>query len=185
MSSGKKDKNENAPQDGGEEQNKPQAADSEKEKGIEEKYSELDNRFVRLSADFENYRKRAEKERQTARLEGIRDIAASIFGILDSLDLALRHGGQPGADADGLIQGVRLTYDQGVSQLQNFGITQISAGAGEKFNPALHQAIEKRHSSEVPEGCIVEEIAKGYTAGETLVRPVVVAVSSGGDEKGK
>lgn len=151
----------------------------EKVEDFEEKYNELKDRFLRLAADFDNYKKRAEKEKETARFSGVRDLAASIFDILDSLELALKHDSQSDADSDGLIRGVRLTYEKSVSQLRNFGINQLSAEVGEKFNPSVHQAIENRPSEEVEKGCVAEERKKGYASGETLIRPIDVAVSSG------
>ncbi len=150
---------------------------------FEEKYNKLNDRFLRLAADFENYKKRLQKEKEQARIDGVRELAASIFRTMDSLDLALRHGSQKGADSEGLIRGVRLTYEQALSQLKNFGINQVSAEVGEKFNPVLHEAVENSPSEDVEKGLIVREIAKGYTAGEVLIRPVVVAVSSGRGEK--
>ncbi len=188
MSSKKKEKTEETPEQkpsaapADAKQTKKKEINAEKAENFEEKYNELNDRFLRLAAEFDNYKKRAEKEKETVRLSGIRDLAASIFGILDSLELALKHSSQSDADSDGLIQGVRLTYEQSVSQLGNFGITQLSAGVGEKFNPSVHQAIESRPSEEVENGCVAEEIAKGYTAGETLIRPIFVAVSSGSAE---
>lgn len=159
--------------------------DSGSAENFEEKYNSLHDRFLRLSADFENYKKRSEKEKEQARTRGIRELALSIFQILDSLELALRHGSQSAIDSEGLMRGVRLTCEQSISQLKNFGINQLSAEVGEKFNPAFHQAIENRPSDSVKKGCVAQEIAKGYTyiAGKVLLRPVVVAVSSGPEEK--
>lgn len=151
---------------------------------FEEKYDSLNDRFLRLAADFENYKKRSEKEKEQAQIRGIRNLALSIFQILDSLELALRHGEQSKIDSEGLVRGVRLTCEQSVSQLKNFGINQLSAEVGEKFNPAFHQAIENRPSDSVGKGCVAQEIAKGYiyVEGKVLLRPVVVAVSSGPEE---
>ncbi|WP_462137751.1 nucleotide exchange factor GrpE [Candidatus Mycalebacterium sp.] len=186
MTSKKKEKPEEIPENDAEQKSAASAKQEEKKESgagktenFEDKYNELNDRFLRLAADFDNYKKHTEKEKETARLSGVRDLAASTFSILDSLELALKHGSQSGADSDGLIQGVRLTYEQSVSQLGNFGITQLSVKIGEKFNPSVHQAIENRPSEEVENGCVAEEIAKGYIAGETLIRPIFVAVSSG------
>jgi len=152
----------------------------EKTENFEEKFNELNNRFLRLAADFDNYKKRSAKERQQARLEGLVELASSFFGTMDNLELALRHGNQASSDdIESFIQGVRLTYEQSVSQLKNLGIMQISAKTGEKFNPEIHQAIENRPSEEVVRGSIVQEIKKGYSMGTILIRPVFVAVSSG------
>ncbi len=169
----------NSPEhDGAPGENKPESAEN-----FEEKHNILNDKFLRLAAEFDNYKKRAEKEKQQAQVAGMREMTSSIFQTLDSLELALRHGSQSEVDGEGLIRGVRLTYEQSVSQLKNFGIVQLSAEVGEKFNPALHQAIENRPSEDVNEGHIAQEIAKGYTAGETLIRPVVVAVSSGPEKE--
>lgn len=151
--------------------------------GFEEKYNELNDRFLRLAADFDNYKKRSESERAQARLAGVMDMAASVFAFLDSLELALRHASAQDADTESLTEGVRLTYEQSVSQLGNFGINQISAEVGEKFDPSFHQAIENRPSSDISKGCVAEEISKGYRAGDALIRPVAVAVSSGPPEE--
>lgn len=150
---------------------------------FEEKYNELNDRFLRLAADFDNYKKRSENERAQARLTGMLEMAASVFAFLDSLELALRHASARNADTESLTEGVRLTYEQSVSQLGNFGINQISAKIGDKFDPSLHQAIENRPSNEVEKGCVAEEIAKGYRTGDTLIRAVAVAVSSGPPEE--
>ncbi len=150
---------------------------------FQKKYDELNDKFLRLAADFENYKKRAEKERAQTRIAVIKELVTSILGILDSLELALRHGKQSDEDGKGLIEGVQLTYNQSVSQLKNLGISQLSAEAGDKFNPALHEAIEKRPSEKMEEGLIIRETEKGYSAGETLIRPARVVVSSGAEKQ--
>ena len=155
----------------------------EKTGKIVEENDMLRDRALRIAADFDNYKKRSETEKTRARLEGTLEMAAAVFAVMDSLELALRHASAENADTESLTEGVRLTYEQSVSQLASFGINQISAKIGDKFDPSVHQAIENRPSDEIKKGCVAEEISKGYRAGETLVRPVAVAVSSGTPEK--
>ncbi len=156
---------------------------SEEAENFEEKFNDLNDKFLRLAADFDNYKKRSAKEKEQARLGGLIELARSFFGTMDNLELALRHGNQLDSDVEGFVQGVRLTYEQSVSQLNNLGITQLSAKTGEKFNPEIHQAVENRTSEEVERGGVVQEIKKGYSMENILIRPVFVAVSSGGEEK--
>ena len=138
----------------------------------------LQDRLLRRQAEFENYKKRVERERsehiQSATVELIREL----LGVLDSFDLAIRNAASQGSAGEDMLRGLDLVYKQLLDTLGRFGLKVIEA-KGQPFDPNFHQAISTVPSDDVPENTVVEEFRRGYTLNGKLLRAAMVAVSAG------
>jgi molecular chaperone GrpE len=139
----------------------------------------VDDRYLRLQADFDNYRKRVLREKDELYRRANEDIMEELLPVLDHLDLALSAAGDKSDDP--VVEGFRLVGDQLVNALGKFGLKVIDA-AGEEFDPNLHEAIMHMPTAEVEEDHIVSDARKGYKLGERLLRASQVVVSSGSPE---
>jgi molecular chaperone GrpE len=135
-------------------------------------HDELKDRLLRNAADFENYKKRTKKEVDEAQARGRESVLKEILPVLDNLERALQHA----PEKDPLAVGVRMVEKQLLASLERFGIVRFSA-IGQPFDPSLHDAIQQVETVEVPPGTVAMEFAKGYKAGDRLLRPAMVAVA--------
>ena len=136
---------------------------------------EVRKRLAYLAAEFDNYRKRASREKETLVAFANERLLRAILPFLDNLERAMSQGGAAGS-AEVLLAGVRLTYDQILSELKKFGVEQISA-EGETFDPARHEAIAQMACEGKPVGTILSEAQKGYLLNGRLLRPAQVIVA--------
>jgi molecular chaperone GrpE len=143
------------------------------EPDIETKYKELEDKYLRAHADFENTKKRLEKEKQMAIDYTSEKFAKEMLPVIDSLELALAHSGEE-SDASKLTEGVSLTLDTLVKAFERNGIKQIAVSG--PFDPEVHEAIMQVPSEEIEEGHIVATLQKGYTFKDRLIRPALVSV---------
>jgi len=141
------------------------------------------DRFLRVSADFENYKKRVSREKTELIKYGNEELIKELLPVLDNLERALEHAlGEGGTD--GIIEGVEMILLQFLQILQRVGVTPISA-IGERFDPALHEAVMEMETAEYDPGYVASEMQKGYQLNDRLLRPakVVVAKHQGSAEK--
>ena len=146
-------------------------------KELKEKYDVLYDRFIRLAADFDNYKKRISKEKQDISEYGNEELIRELLTVMDNLQLAVDHY-DPEGDLDSLVEGVKLVMNQLVTSLQKFGLQSIDSEKGTEFDPRLHQAIERIETSEITPGLILDELVRGYMLNERLLRPASVTVST-------
>jgi len=139
----------------------------QKNKTIEE----LTDTLKRLQAEFENYKKRVEKEKIEFVKYAHADIIASMLPVLDSFEIALKNTN----DKDKFIEGMKIVYAQFYSMLEAEGLKPIKA-TGEKFDPYRHEVLIKEES-EKPEGTILEEFQKGYMLNDKVLRFSKVKIS--------
>lgn len=132
----------------------------------------LYDRLARQQAEFENLRKRTEREKQDFREFAVADTLRSLLPILDNFNLALRVQG----GTDDLRKGVDLIRKQMEDTMAKLGLQAVPA-MGEAFDPRLHEAIEVVESSEVEDNHVVEELQRGYKFKERLLRPAMVRVA--------
>ena len=137
---------------------------------------ELRNRLAYLAAEFDNYRKRVAREKETLVSFGNERLLRGILPFLDNLERAMSQAGSSGL-SEGLLAGVHLTHDQFLSELRKFGLEQISA-EGERFDPNLHEAIAQVPWEGKPEGTVLSEAGKGYLLNGRLLRPAQVTVAA-------
>ncbi|MBI5575369.1 MAG: nucleotide exchange factor GrpE [Deltaproteobacteria bacterium] len=136
---------------------------------------ELKTRLAYLAAEFDNYRKRAAREKESLVAFGNEKLLRAILPFLDNLERAMAQAAASGS-IDGLQAGVRLTYDQALSDLKKFGLEQLSA-EGEAFDPARHEAIAQTACEGKEEGTVLSEARKGYLLNGRLLRPAQVIVA--------
>lgn len=127
----------------------------------------------RLKAEFDNYRRRAERERQALALSGARELARGLLPVLDNLERAIAAIGD---QDEAIVAGVEMVRGQLAGVLASNGVEEIPAQ--EEFDPAVHEAVAQIPVPGQPAGRIVEVVEKGYTHGEIVLRPTKVVVAS-------
>jgi molecular chaperone GrpE len=144
---------------------------SEIERLKEELHAEHE-RYLRLLADFDNFRRRSERERSTAARSGKREIILALLDVLDGYDRALQHMDDAPAS---IAEGVEALHRKFLGLLQAQGVTPMLT-LGEVFNPELHDAIGLMESEELEPGTVAEEVQRGYRWGDEVLRPARVRV---------
>ena len=152
---------------------------TESEEGREE--DDLQQKYLRLAADFENYKKRIAKEKADVVAYGNEELIKALLNVLDNLERALEHA-ESEEESSALLEGVKLVHKQFVSCLEKFGVTSVDAAKGTEFDPRYHQAIERVESNELSSGLILSQMLRGYMLKERLLRPALVVVSKGLEE---
>lgn len=137
-----------------------------------EKLRETHERLLRATADLENYKKRAAKEREEVQKYGIEKVLKDLLPVVDGLDRALAAA----PPDDPLADGVRLVRASLEQALGRHGVVGFSA-LGEKFDPALHEALLQVPTGDKPAGTVVLEHARGFKLHERLLRPAMVGVA--------
>jgi molecular chaperone GrpE len=143
---------------------------------LEENLKATKEQFVRLSADFDNFRKRSATERETLKNSVKGDTMSAMLPLIDNFELAktqLKLESEGEKKVDAAYQGL---YKQMVELFRGLGLEAV-AGAGEPFDPELHEAIMREPNEDVPDGTVLEEFRKGFKLGERLLRPAMVKVS--------
>jgi molecular chaperone GrpE len=143
----------------------------EKEKEIKEHH----DRLLRLAADFENYKKRAAREKEDWAKFANEDLLRAILPFIDNLERAINHA-QKVADTGVLIEGVRLTIQQILQSLNKFGLSSFQS-VGKPFDPTVHEAMLVVETDKHEPNQVVEEFQKGYLLNDRLLRPATVSVS--------
>jgi molecular chaperone GrpE len=142
---------------------------------LRQERDELKDALLRRRAEFENYRRRVERDRGSATAEAEAGILRQFLGTVDNLERALAAGGTDTS----LREGVVLTLRELLGLLDSAGATQIDP-VGERFDPATHQAILHEPAAGFPPGTVAEVYRKGYTYKDRLLRPALVKVASEG-----
>ena len=146
---------------------------------LEQEKAQLEERFIRLQADFDNHRKRTLREKQEALSYGHENVVKDVLGVVDNLDRAIEHAtASSGADFEGMLQGVELVRRELLAVLAKHGVSPIEA-EGEGFDPNVHEALAQMEDEQVPPGRVVRMLQKGYRLRDRLLRPARVMVSKG------
>lgn len=145
-----------------------------KQDALKEKVEELEDRVKRQMAEFENFRKRTEKEKTAMFETGAKSVIEKILPVVDNFERGL--ASVPEEEKDGAIaQGMQMIYKQLMTELENLDVKPIPA-VGEEFNPEFHNAVMQTQSEEFESGVIAQELQKGYTYRDSVVRHSMVAV---------
>ena len=142
---------------------------------LKEQIDQLQDKCMRQMAEFENFRKRSEKEKSAMFETGARSVIEKILPVVDNFERGLaaipeEEKGSPFAD------GMNMIYRQLMTELDNMGVKPIEA-VGQEFNPDLHNAVMQVESQEFESGVIAQELQKGYTYHDSVVRHSMVAVA--------
>ncbi len=167
-----------SPESGGEDEQPGEAPEDE----ARDELGELNERYLRLAAEFENFKRRALKERQDLHNYANENLIKQLLPVVDNLERAVGHARQEeGGDAKSLLEGIELTYRSLMQALEKLGVEGIEP-VGERFDPKIHEAIRHMPSVEHEPGVVAEVFQKGYLLRDRLIRAALVAVSSGPEE---
>jgi len=155
---------------------KKKAKADKKQDALKEKVEELEDRVKRQMAEFDNFRKRTEKEKTAMFETGAKSVIEKILPVVDNFERGLatvpeNDKGNPFAE------GMEMIYKQLMSELEKMDVKPIPA-VGEEFNPDFHNAVMQVESEEYESGIIAQELQKGYTYRDSVVRHSMVAVVS-------
>ena len=144
---------------------------------LESEASGLRERLMRTLADFDNYRKRTEREKQTLRRFANFDVFKDFLGVLDNFERAMESSGSP----EDLKQGLQMIVRQQEEILRRHGVEKIDA-VSQPFDPTVHEAVAREESAEVEVPTVTREMQKGYLLHDRLLRPALVFVAMPGSK---
>ncbi len=131
--------------------------------------------YLRCRADLENYRKRAQREKEDLGRFANESLLRELLPVLDNLERAVAHARESGGDGT-LLEGVEMTIGLLRKAFDQFGVTAVDA-VGKPFDPACHEAMGQLEHAELPPGSVAQELQKGYLLNQRLLRPALVLVS--------
>lgn len=137
--------------------------------------ADLNQKFLRVAADFENYKRRTVQEKDDLVKYSNAKLIGQILPVLDNFQLALKNPSE-NKEVQNIVKGVEMIYRQLLEALEQAGMTKIEA-VGHPFDPRLHEAIMQVEDDSVPEDTVVEELRAGYQLKERVIRPTMVKVS--------
>ena len=147
----------------------------EKKNPLQEKVDDLNDRLMRQMAEFDNFRKRTDKEKSQMFEQGQGSVLEKLLPIVDNFERGL--AAVPEEDKDGAFaDGMNKIYKQLIKQLEDLGVTPIEA-VGQEFDPNLHNAVMQADSDEYESGVVAQELQKGYMFHDTVLRHSMVAVT--------
>ncbi len=152
-----------------------QAKQDKKEEAYKEKIDQLEDRVKRQMAEFENFRKRTDREKQAMFETGAKSVIEKILPVVDNFERGLSTVA-PENQEDPFVDGMNRIYKQLLTELDNMGVKPIEA-VGKEFDPNLHNAVMQVASEEYESGVVAQELQKGYTYRDTVVRHSMVAVA--------
>ena len=138
--------------------------------------------IIRMQADFENYKKREDKKKQEFMKYAKQDLICQLLSIIDNLERAASYTQNKEYQPETIEEGIKGTLKEFRKILEKEGLKHIKA-LGEKFDPYCHEAIMQVESDQYPEDTVMEEISKGYYLNSKVIRPSLVKVSKGHEEK--
>lgn len=149
---------------------------------LRQELADSKDQLLRLAAEFENFKKRMEREKETLLQFAGENIFRELLVSVDNLDRALEQGsaesGEPQQKLDALLEGVNLTHKGLLATLEKFEVVAIES-QGAEFDPNEHEAMTMESSDEVPANHVLQEFVKGYRYKDRLLRPAKVVVSQG------
>ena len=154
---------------------KKQAKADKQADASKEKIAELEDRVMRQMAEFENFRKRTEKEKQSMFETGAKSVIEKILPVVDNFERGFSTV-EAEDQEDAFVGGMRMVYKQMMTELENIGVKPIEA-VGKEFDPNFHNAVMQVASEEYESGIVAQEFIKGYTYRDNVVRYSMVAVA--------
>lgn len=145
-----------------------------KEEAFKAQISELQDKVMRQMAEFENFRRRTEKEKTAMFETGAKSVIEKILPVVDNFERGLAMVPEESKD-EPFVDGMNKIYKQLMTELENLGVKPIEA-VGQEFNPDLHNAVMQVENDELESGTVAQELQKGYTYRDSVVRHSMVAV---------
>src|SRR2546427_9887273 len=143
---------------------------------LKQERDSLYDRLLRKQAEFENYKKRIDREKNESVQFASADLMKELLNALDSFELALKNAAKQ-SGGQNMLRGFELIYKQIEDTLARFGLKPIEA-KGKKFDPHFHQAVSTEATDEVEENTVMDEMRKGYLLNGRLLRPAMVSVAA-------
>ncbi len=153
----------------------PDSSPSEVEADQQEQVEIFKDKYVRLLAEFENYKRRAQRDQQDSIRFANESLLKNLLPTIDNLERAIQCAKDSGVSG-ALLEGVELTHKQFLETVGKMGVKQISS-AGETFDPTMHQAVAQVEADGSAPNTVVEEFQKGYFLHERILRPAMVTVA--------
>jgi molecular chaperone GrpE len=150
----------------------------ELEKEVEGNY----DRFIRVTADFDNYKKRITREISDLRKFANENILKDMLSVVDNLERAIESGLKNDSSKETLIEGVEITLKDLFRIFEKYGVKDFKS-EGEPFDPVFHQAMMQEQTNDYPDNTVLNELQKGYTIQERLLRPAMVVVARNTSDK--
>ena len=151
----------------------PEPAVEEEAKHLKAELDHVRDIYLRKLAEFDNFRKRVEREREEIRLAGVEEIVRELLPVLDNFERALQHAED---DSGAFREGVEMIAKQLWDTLEHRGVQELNP-VGKPFDPELHEAVQRVEDGQYPPGTVAWVMLKGYTMGDRLVRPAMVGVA--------
>jgi len=143
----------------------------------EEEAKETYDRLLRVSADFENYKKRSSREMEEFRKYANQALLKEMLSVVDNLELAINSSKDGNKTDQTLIEGLNLTLNEILRVFEKFNVKPIEA-QGKSFDPAYHEAVLREETDDYPENSVISEFQKGYLIHDRLLRPAMVVVAA-------
>ena len=153
---------------------KKKAKEDKKQDALKEKIDELEDKVKRQMAEFDNFRKRTEKEKTQMFETGAKSVIEKILPVVDNFERGLASIPEE-EKGKGFADGMNMIYKQLMTELESIGVTPIEA-VGQEFNPDFHNAVMQVESDEYESGVVAQELQKGYMYRDTVVRHSMVSV---------
>ncbi len=147
----------------------------------EAQLAEMKDKYLRLQAEWDNFRKRTAAEREQESARANERLVSNLLAVVDDMERAINGSGV--AEDDPMLAGIKAVHSKFVDILSREGLTAIDPAKGDAFDIHCHQAVQKVEDASVPDESIVEVYQKGYTMGDKNLRPAMVVVSCGGPKR--
>lgn len=134
------------------------------------------DRYLRLRAEFDNYRRRTRQEIEEIRANAAEGLAAQLLPVIDNLERAVAAGAGVDQDPKAIVEGVEMVLKQFLLELEKVGVRPVEA-LGNPFDPNFHEAVMYEESDDAPGGTVIEEFQKGYVLNDKVLRPSMVKVA--------
>ena len=178
------EENNNKTQQAGDEEGESAIERAEQQAGSEEQgvlarlqaeRNELESRLLRVSADYQNFARRAQQNVDSAVEQKLMDIARGLVTVMDHFDRALDVDAK--SDAADVLKGVTMVHDELLSMLNRFGIERVDVEPGSEFDPVRHEALLRQPSDKIDSNHVTMQMQPGYVLGEKVIRPAQVGVA--------
>jgi molecular chaperone GrpE len=175
-------------EDDSEKKDKEKVADPLKEmeaglESLEQEAKENHDRFLRVSAEFENYKKRAAREMDDFRKFANESFVKAMLPVVDNLDRAIESSGNDKNTNTSVVEGVNMTLREILKVFEQFGVIPFES-LGKTFDPGFHQAVMQEENEDYPDNTVLNELQKGYLIHDRLLRPAMVVVSKKKEKPG-
>ena len=138
-----------------------------------EEYDALYDKYLRVNAEYDNFRRRTAKEKEGIYSDSVTDVLNNILPVIDNMERALQYSNSEKVEK--VLEGLKMIYAQFEASLERLGVKEIPA-VGEQFDPALHNAVFHEEDGSKPDNTVTDVLQKGYVKGDKVIRPAMVKV---------